>query len=71
MPGEAMMVAGGYTEAGYAGYHGGYEEARHGPGAWPGGVAGAGYHHHHHAGLAHSQGSPTQRYPYYDSRYTV
>ena len=69
-PAEAMMV-GAYTgpEAGYGGYHGGYEEAaaRHGPGAWPGG-AGAGYHHHHH-GLAHSQGSPTQRYPYYDSRY--
>ena len=64
MPGEAMM-AGAYTGAeGYGGYHGGYEEAaRHGAGAWPG------YQHHHHAGLAHTQGSPTQRYPYYDSRY--
>ena len=65
---EAMM--GAYTGGpeGYGAYHGGYEEAaaRHG-GAWPGGVAGAGYHHHHHASLA--QGSPTQRYPYYDSRY--
>ena len=64
---EAMM--GAYTGGpeGYGAYHGGYEEAaaRHG-GAWPGGVAGAGYHHHHHASLA--QGSPTQRYPYYDSR---
>ena len=68
MPAEAMM--GAYTgPEGYSAYHGGYEEAaaRHG-GAWPGGVAGAGYHHHHHASLAHSQGSPTQRYPYYDSR---
>ena len=66
MPGEAMM-AGAYTgaEGGYGGYHGGYEEAaaRHGAGAWPG------YQHHHHASLAHTQGSPTQRYPYYDSRY--
>ena len=57
--GHVMM--GGY-EGGYPQYHAGYEDrGGHGAGSlqWPG------YHGHHH-----SQGSPTpsQRYPYYDSR---
>ena len=52
-------MMGGY-EGGYPQYHAGYEDrGGHGAGLqWPGG-----YHGHHH-----SQGSPTQRYPYYDSR---
>ena len=62
--GVMMVAGGGYEPGGYGGYHGGYEDTRHGAVQWPG--AGAGYHHH--AGAAHSQGSPTQRYPYYDSR---
>ena len=67
MPGEAggphALMMGGY-EGGYqavSGYHGGYEDGRHGV-QWPG------YHHHHGATGPHSQGSPTQRYPYYDTR---
>ena len=58
---HGLMMSG--YEGGYQsvpGYHAaGYEDRGHGV-QWPG------YHHHH--GAAHSQGSPTQRYPYYDSR---
>ena len=55
-------MMGGY-EGGYPQYHAGYEDrGGHGAGLqWPGG-----YHGHHHSGG--SAGSPTQRYPYYDSR---
>ena len=64
-PGGHGLMMGGY-EAGYqaVSYHaGGYEDRGHG-GQWPG-------YHHHHATVAHSQNSPTQRYPYYDSRYIL
>ena len=52
-------MMGGY-EGGYPQYHAGYEDrGGHGAGLqWPGG-----YHGHHQG-----QASPSQRYPYYDSR---
>ena len=67
LPGEAG--AGLHVMMGYEGsfphpqYNNGYEERHARPSIqWPG------YHGHHHGGVEHSQGSPTQRYPYYDSR---
>ena len=46
----------------YGGGGGGCEDSRqHG---W-----GGAYHHHHQQVVAHPQGSPSQRYPYYDTRY--
>ena len=66
LPGEGAAP---HVMMGYEGsyphpqYHAGYEERHAGASIqWPG------YHGHHHGGVGHSQGSPTQRYPYYDSR---
>jgi len=70
MPGEAaqhLMAGMGYDGPGgvnsypahqYGGYPGCGDDTRHQQ--WPG--------YHHHQQLPHGQGSPTQRYPYYDSR---